>query len=70
MFSVICVWINGWVNNREAGDLRRYGAHYDAIVMEKNCLHFVDDIPKSVYLFENFCIYIQITRIFCVVRLP
>ena len=24
MFSLICVWINGWVNNREAGDLRRY----------------------------------------------
>ena len=24
MISLICVWINGWVNNREAGDLRRY----------------------------------------------
>ena len=24
---------NVWVNNREAGDLRRYRAHYDAIVM-------------------------------------
>ena len=33
MFSLICVWINGWVNNREAGDLIRYRAHYDVIVM-------------------------------------
>ena len=33
VFSVICVWINGWVNNREASDLRRYRAHYDVIVM-------------------------------------
>ena len=33
MFSLICVWINGWVNNRKAGDLRRYRAHYDVIVM-------------------------------------
>ena len=33
MFSLICVWINGWVNNRQAGDLRRYRAHYDVIVM-------------------------------------
>ena len=33
MFSLICVWINRWVNNREAGDLRRYRAHYDVIVM-------------------------------------
>ena len=32
MFSLICVWINDWVNNREAGDLRRYRAHYDVIV--------------------------------------
>ena len=33
MFSLICEWINGWVNNREAGDLRRYCAHYDVTVM-------------------------------------
>ena len=33
LFSLICVWINGWVNNREAGDLRRYRIHYDVIVM-------------------------------------
>ena len=33
MFSLICIWINGWVNNREAGDLRRYRAHYDVTVM-------------------------------------
>ena len=26
-------WTNGWVNNREAGDLRRHLAHYDVIVM-------------------------------------
>ena len=37
MFSLICVWINGWVNNREAGDLRRYRAHYDVIVMGTQC---------------------------------
>ena len=27
-------WINGCVNNREAGDLRRHRPHYDVIVME------------------------------------
>ena len=31
--SLICVRINGWANNREAGDLRRHRAHYDFIVM-------------------------------------
>ena len=34
MFSMIFVWINVWENNREAGDLRRYRAHYDVTVME------------------------------------
>ena len=33
MFSLICVRINGWVNNREASDLRCHRAHYDVTVM-------------------------------------
>ena len=33
MFSLICAWINVWVNNREAGDLRRQHAPYDVTVM-------------------------------------
>ena len=33
MFSFICIWINGGVNNDEAGDLRRHRAHYDVNVM-------------------------------------
>ena len=35
MSSLICSWINAWVNNREAGDLRRHRAHYDVIIMWK-----------------------------------
>ena len=31
MFSLICAWINRWVNNREADDLRRHRAHYDVM---------------------------------------
>ena len=33
MFSLICAWINSWVNNHQAGDLRRYLTHYDITVM-------------------------------------
>ena len=33
MFSLICAWWNGWVNNREADVLRRHRAHYDVTVM-------------------------------------
>ena len=28
-----CAWINGWVNNGEAGDLRHHQTHYDVTVM-------------------------------------
>ena len=33
MFTLICARINGWVNNRKAGDLRRHRRHYDVIIM-------------------------------------
>ena len=33
MFSLICSWLNGHVNNWDAGDLRRHCAHYDIPVM-------------------------------------
>ena len=32
MFSLICAWKNGSVNNRDAGDLRPHGIHYDVTV--------------------------------------
>ena len=35
VFSLIWAWVNGWVNNREAGDLRRHRAHYDVTVMNR-----------------------------------
>ena len=38
VFPLICVWINGWENNRETGDLRRCRAHYDVTVMEYRLL--------------------------------
>ena len=69
MSSLICVWINGWVN-REAGDLRRYRGHYDVIVMElssprkmlhckntkTNQLQLTHFQLKSLYVFSCQCI--------------
>ena len=39
MFSLICAWINNWINNREAGDLWHHRAHYDITVMERWLSH-------------------------------
>ena len=36
MFSLMCIWTNGWANSRDVGDLRRHGAHYDVTVMTYN----------------------------------
>ena len=69
MFSLICARINGWANNRDAGDLRRHHAHYDVIIMIDNnfILHIssanmADDITRNFltlsfgqqYLFTNY----------------
>ena len=35
IFSLICTWVNGCVNNRKAGDLRYHHAHYDVMVMRE-----------------------------------
>ena len=40
-FFLICAWINGWVNNGEAGDLRRHRAHYDVTVMNKSICAYI-----------------------------
>ena len=63
MFSLICAWINGWVNNRVAGDLRRNGAHYDVILMLASET-FLDNfsaekhIPPIIYI-KKMCRFIE-----------
>ena len=37
MFSLICAWMKAWVNNREAGDLRRHCAHNDVSRCTRFC---------------------------------
>ena len=53
MFSLICTRKNGWVNNREAGDLRRYSAHYDVIVMKPVANDFTRKQAQSTYKFKQ-----------------
>ena len=49
--SLICVWLNGWVNNREAGDLRRYHAPYDVSVMIYPYLRFCNHVWGNMFAF-------------------
>ena len=39
MFSLIGVWTNAWVNNRDAGDLRRHRADYDVTIDKSHIAH-------------------------------
>ena len=78
MFSLIYAWINDWVNNREAGDLRRQYGHYDVIVMiaigdignintlwsRHNGRHFPYDIVKWIFLNGNLGISMKISLTF------
>ena len=56
MFSFICASINGWVNNREADDLRRHLAHCDVSVM---LLHIRQSPVYSAFLFRNISVQHQ-----------
>ena len=54
MFTLICVWINGCVNNREAGDLRRYCAHYGVTVMTNKIKHWMYSFTRCIWKFTHF----------------
>ena len=68
-FSLLCAWINGWVNNCEAGDLRRHRAHYDVTVMvfikcwliayQTNCAN-LSEIRRQQYRFTNYLPFCKI----------
>ena len=65
MFSLICVRTNGWVNNRQAGDLRRYRTHYDVIVMFEN-MSQVYCMLVSLYFEEStFSIFFPWLCVWC-----
>ena len=56
-------WINGWVNNCGAGDLRRHHVHYDVIVMIQ---HGLSDIRSGMsnysHIFHVVCNYLLLTH--------
>ena len=49
IFSLIWAWINGWVNNREAGDLSRHRVNYDVTVMTFRQLDLQRHISFKMY---------------------
>ena len=59
MFSLICVWITGWVSKREAGDLRRHRGHHDVNVMaapyDKPPYDETSYLLPSRPLFNKYC---------------
>ena len=59
MFPLICVWINGWVNNRQAGDLRRHRAHYDVILMELKLFWAVYWGGVHRYIFNVYRVWVS-----------
>ena len=62
--------INGWVNNRGAGDLRRHSGHYDVSVMSFSMIHdtmaslIISELQErsgylSIYTFLFICGHYQ-----------
>ena len=63
MFSLICVWITCWTNNRGAGDLRRHRAHYDVTLMpfyeSKTEIAVGDILSHSGIIWSRFVILVN-----------
>ena len=75
--ALICTCMNGWVNSRDAGDLRRHRAYYAVTVMRRsdsnaschdntprprqNGRHFADDVFKYIFMNENVWISFKIS---------
>ena len=52
-FALICAWLNGWLNNRKAGDLRRHHAHCDVTVIHSNdqLCYLLSYVSKNTTIF-------------------
>ena len=53
MFSLSCVWTNGWVDNRDAGDLRCHCTHYDVTVRKEPEMQRLKDYANLMERFDN-----------------
>ena len=51
--SLICAWINGWISNQKAGDLRRHLAHCDFTVMRDHYHKYPLRLDKLFTRFFN-----------------
>ena len=60
---LIFAWINAWVNNREAGDLRRHRTHYDVTVIMKKRVDFLYIKLCSHYLLSIYLSFLSTTRV-------
>ena len=55
----ICAWINGWINNREAGDLRHHRAHYDVTVMVAQGERIKGTIGEDMSCLRKACFHVM-----------
>ena len=63
--SLICAWINGWTNSREAGDLRRHRIHYEVTIMDIPELSACEEIVQSFSVYFTPLAYLTLNMDIC-----
>ena len=66
VFSLISTWTNGWVNNQDAGDLKRHHTHYVFIVMGGDGNRLISNYP-TIHL-SHITQYTMHHLVFCMVH--
>ena len=70
MSSLVCTWIKSWVNNPNAGDLRRHRAHCDVSVMHCSDIphqwssHIAWDLCSNNFAADTTLWYLKSTPIY------
>ena len=56
IFFLICVWTNGWMNNRDADDLRRHSAYHDVTLVQNACRFDQSNAMRNMLSSWNICL--------------
>ena len=74
VFSLICAWLNGWIDSREVRGLRSHRANHDVIVLSEQFTVWIDVFISITSAKLQYLRYVSrfavLHRVICLDHLP